>query len=74
LDQGDDHGSNEHKFKRVNLTRLPEEKKRQAWERLKRDYPDQAAWVMEPLVQELLEHFNAEIVIHIPEKSNAKGN
>jgi hypothetical protein len=61
-------------FKRINLTRLPADKKREAWERLKRDYPDQAAWVKEPLVQEMLEHFDAEIVIHIPEKTDAKGH
>lgn len=58
----------------VNLTRIPDHKKREAWEKLKREYPDQAAYMRDPFVREMIEHFNAEIIIHLPEKDDAKGN
>lgn len=59
--------------RRLNLTRVPRERRQETWEWLQREYPDQAAWVEDPLVQEMRRHFNAEIVIHLPEKADAKG-
>ena len=70
-------------MKKVNLSRIPADKKREAWERLKQEYPDQAAWVQDPFVQALCAdfideetgetvNFNPELIIYIPEEGDEK--
>lgn len=58
----------EPKTRWVNLSRIPPEKRQEAWERLQRDYPDQAAYLQDPLVVLMKETFQAEISIELPIK------
>ena len=64
-------------MKKVNLSRIPKDKKREAWERLQEKYPDQAAWVQDPVVKCFLGdfeddetgetvNFNCELVVYLP--------
>ena len=53
-------------IRRINLSRIPKEKRAQAWEKLKKKYPDQAAWVQDPIVQAIRDRFNAELIIDLP--------
>ncbi|EGV50023.1 hypothetical protein [Candidatus Endoriftia persephone] len=54
-------------MKKVNLSRIPRERKREAWEKLQRDYPAQAELVESEFVQEMAQAFDGEIVIYLPE-------
>ena len=53
----------------VNLSRIPPEKRKAAWERLKQNYPAQAALCEDPLVVEMRRVFNAELIIELPKES-----
>jgi hypothetical protein len=60
--------------RRLNLSTVPSEKRKQTWAMLQRDYPDQAAWVQDPFVQEMREHFDAQLIVYLPENEIEKGN
>ncbi|MBA1331359.1 histidine kinase [Candidatus Endoriftia persephone str. Guaymas] len=49
------------------MSRIPRERKREAWEKLQRDYPAQAELVESEFVQEMAQAFDGEIVIYLPE-------
>ncbi len=57
-------------MKKVNLSRIPRERKREAWEKLQRDYPAQAELVESEFVQVMAQAFDGEIVIHLPETAD----
>ena len=57
------------KTRRVNLSAIPKEKRQEAWEKLQRDYPDQAALLEDPMMVELRKTFNPiAIYIDLPIK------
>ena len=57
------------KTRRVNLSAIPREKRQEAWEKLQRDYPDQAALLEDPMMVELRKTFNpTAIYIDLPIK------
>lgn len=52
---------------RVNLSRLPATDKRQAWEWIKRDEPDLAAFLKSPATQAIIKTFDGEVFIEFDE-------
>jgi hypothetical protein len=71
-------------MKKVNLSRIHPAKKREAWERLQKEYPNQAAWVTDPFVRAMQEdfvidektgetaNFGIELIVWLPEENDAK--
>lgn len=57
--------------RRLNLALVPADERAETWARLQRDYPAQAAFVLDPLVQAARERFGAEIIIDLPEEGDA---
>lgn len=52
--------------RRINLSRIPKEKRAEAWARLQKDCPAQADLVRDEYVQALHKAFGADIIIEIP--------
>lgn len=54
--------------KRVNLSRLPPERKKAAWAWLQANRPEEAKLIQSNEVQSLLAAFNGEIILEIEKK------
>jgi hypothetical protein len=56
----------------VNLTRLPEDRKRDAWVYLRREEPDLARWLA-TVGKQLVERFDAEVWIGFERTETTEG-
>ncbi|WP_292358996.1 MULTISPECIES: hypothetical protein [unclassified Methylophaga] len=54
--------------KRVNLSRLPPERKQKAWQWLQETRPAQAELIQSKAVQEIISAFDGEIIIEVETK------
>jgi len=51
----------------VNLSLIPKEKRKEAFERLKRKYPAQAEWLLDPFVVAMRETFpGSSVIVELP--------
>ena len=57
-------------MRKLNLSTIPPEQRQETWEMLQRDHPEIAAWVQDPFVQEMREHFDAQLIVYLPEKES----
>lgn len=58
-------------IRRVNLSRIPKEKRREAMNRLEQKHPGVAATIKDPFFQAIREHFNADVIVELPVKKGA---
>lgn len=60
------------KKRRINLSRLPPEKRKAAWDWLRREHPDLAGWLQRDDVKRLRETFDAQVLIEFEEGVSGK--
>lgn len=53
--------------RQINLSRIPEAQRAEAWTRLKNNRPALAAWCRDPLVQAVKDAFDGELIIELPQ-------
>lgn len=59
------------KPRRINLSRLPPEKRQPAWAWLRREHPDIADWLQREEVKRLRELFDAEVIVETEREEGA---
>ena len=59
--------------KRVNLSRLPAERKREAWAWMQREEPDLAAFLKSEAAQALIKQFDGEVFIEFDQQTTTGG-
>jgi len=53
--------------RKVNLSRIPKEKRAEAYARLQEKYPAQAEWLNDPFVVSVREHFpGCSLIVELP--------
>lgn len=58
-------------IRRINLSRVPKEKRQEAWARLQKKHPAHARLMNDPLVQAVREKFNAQVIVELPVNTHA---
>lgn len=52
--------------RQINLSRLPEAQRAEAWALLQKNRPALAAWCRDPLVQAIKAAFDGDLIIELP--------